>query len=164
MNNNTVAQAPDDVVNSSIVEAQAPEATLNPETPSSSAVSTVTTSATDATTALPTTKATITASFTVPAVAKPLPTPALPFQSARASESLYTSGYPSTSSFGRASARSGAAAAASAAALQLQRELDLQHEILGRKPQLAQDIVTKEPAIQPTFRDYGATRDWRREH
>ncbi|KAG0334713.1 kinase subunit of RNA polymerase II carboxy-terminal domain kinase I [Podila humilis] len=104
----------------------------------------------------------ITASFTVPAVAKPLPTPALPFQSARASESLFSSGYPS--SFGRSTARSGAAAAASAAALQLQRELDLQHEILGRKPQLAQDIVTKEPTIQPTFRDYGATRDWRREH
>ncbi|KFH70094.1 CMGC/CDK/CRK7 protein kinase [Podila verticillata NRRL 6337] len=158
---NIMVQAPDEVVNS-IVEEQVPEATSKPETPST-AVSIGTTSVTDAPTALPTTKATITASFTVPAVAKPLPTPALPFQSARASESLYTSGYQSTSSFGRASARSGAAAAASAAALQLQRELDLQHEILGRKPQLAQDIVTKEPTIQPTFRDYGATRDWRRE-
>ncbi|KAF9955699.1 kinase subunit of RNA polymerase II carboxy-terminal domain kinase I [Mortierella alpina] len=110
-----------------------------------------------------TTKATtITASFTVPAVAKPLPTPALPFQSARASESLFTSSY---NSFSRAAGRSGAsaAAAASAAALQLQRELDMQHEVLGRKPQLAQDIVPKEPANPPTFRDYGATRDWRRE-
>lgn len=107
---------------------------------------------------------TITASFTVPAVAKPLPTPALPFQSARASESLYSSSYSGTSAFGRTpAARSGAAAAASAAALQLQRELDLQHEILGRKPQLAQDIVPKEPSNPPTFRDYGATRDWRRE-
>ncbi|KAF9387145.1 kinase subunit of RNA polymerase II carboxy-terminal domain kinase I, partial [Podila verticillata] len=159
---NIMVQAPEEVVNS-IVEEQVPEATSKPETPYSTAVSIGTTSVTDAPTALPTTKATITASFTVPAVAKPLPTPALPFQSARASESLYTSGYQSTSSFGRASARSGAAAAASAAALQLQRELDLQHEILGRKPQLAQDIVTKEPTIQPTFRDYGATRDWRRE-
>ncbi|KAF9118904.1 kinase subunit of RNA polymerase II carboxy-terminal domain kinase I, partial [Mortierella sp. 14UC] len=107
---------------------------------------------------------TITASFVVPAVAKPLPTPALPFQSARASESLYSSSYSATSAFGRTPAtRSGAAAAASAAALQLQRELDLQHEILGRKPQLAQDIVPKEPSNPPTFRDYGATRDWRRE-
>ncbi|KAF9908584.1 kinase subunit of RNA polymerase II carboxy-terminal domain kinase I [Linnemannia zychae] len=107
---------------------------------------------------------TITASFVVPAVAKPLPTPALPFQSARASESLYSSSYSATSAFGRVpAARSGAAAAASAAALQLQRELDLQHEILGRKPQLAQDIVPKEPSNPPTFRDYGATRDWRRE-
>ncbi|KAG0323624.1 kinase subunit of RNA polymerase II carboxy-terminal domain kinase I [Dissophora globulifera] len=109
-------------------------------------------------------KAPITASsFTVPAVAKPLPTPALPFQSARASETLYTNSYSLNSSFGRPVARSSAAAAASAAALQLQRELDMQHEVLGRKPQLAQDIASKEPANPPTFRDYGATRDWRRE-
>ncbi|KAF9197490.1 kinase subunit of RNA polymerase II carboxy-terminal domain kinase I [Haplosporangium sp. Z 27] len=125
--------------------------TTSQETPDSSSILTTTTKT-----------ATITASFVVPAVAKPLPTPALPFQSARASESLYTSNYAS-SSFGRTPARSGAAAAASAAALQLQRELDLQHEVLGRKPQLAQDIVPKEPANPPTFRDYGATRDWRRE-
>ncbi|KAF9989153.1 kinase subunit of RNA polymerase II carboxy-terminal domain kinase I [Mortierella antarctica] len=124
-------------------------------------LTTVSSTTTTATTT--TTKATtITASFTVPAVAKPLPTPALPFQSARASESLFTSSY---NSFSRAAGRSGAsaAAAASAAALQLQRELDMQHEVLGRKPQLAQDIVPKETANPPTFRDYGATRDWRRE-
>ncbi|KAF9104194.1 kinase subunit of RNA polymerase II carboxy-terminal domain kinase I [Mortierella sp. AM989] len=124
----------------------------------------VTTTLETATITTTTTKATIiTPPFTVPAVAKPLPTPALPFQSARASESLYSGIYSASSPFSRAPARSGAAAAASAAALQLQRELDLQHEILGRKPQLAQDIVPKEPINPPTFRDYGATRDWRRE-
>ncbi|KAF9192288.1 kinase subunit of RNA polymerase II carboxy-terminal domain kinase I [Haplosporangium sp. Z 767] len=127
--------------------------------PATTATATATSTATPASTT--TTTTTRAPSFTVPAVAKPLPTPALPFQSARASESLYTNSYPS--SYSRTPARSVAAAAASAAALQLQRELDLQHENVGRKPQLAQDIVPKEPANPPTFRDYGATRDWRRE-
>ncbi|KAF9086116.1 kinase subunit of RNA polymerase II carboxy-terminal domain kinase I, partial [Mortierella sp. GBA35] len=65
--------------------------------PARDSVNTDTTSTTATASTTITKTTTITASFVVPAVAKPLPTPALPFQSARASESLYSSSYSGTS-------------------------------------------------------------------